>query len=79
MHPIRRFIIKVAELVAYLAIIVLTLIGGISGWITALASGASVTLGIILGALGGFVVAATGSAILFLLMDIAENTRTRTK
>jgi hypothetical protein len=75
MHPLRHFIIKVAEVVAYLAIIVFTLMGGISGWISAVASGTSVPLWIIFGAVSGFVIAAAFSAIFFLLVDIAENTR----
>jgi hypothetical protein len=77
MHPIRHFIIKVAEVVAYLAIIILTLIGGVSGWVSAIASETSKPVGIILGAVAGFVIAATFSAILFLLVDIAEKTRRR--
>jgi hypothetical protein len=75
MHPIRHFIIKVAEVVAYLSIIVFTLLGGVSGWISALASDTSVPLWIVFGAVCGFVVAAAFSAIFFLLVDIAENTR----
>jgi hypothetical protein len=75
MHPIRHFIIKVAEVVAYLAIIVFTVLGGISGWISAVASSTSATLWIIFGAVCGFVMAAAFSAIFFLLVDIAENTR----
>ena len=77
MHPVRHFIIKVAEVVAYLAIIVFTVLGGIFGWISAVASGTSATLWIIFGGLCGFITAAAFSAIFFLLVDIAENTRRR--
>ena len=75
LHPIRHFIIKVAEVVSYLAIILFTLLGGVSGWISAVASQTSAPLWIIFGAVCGFVLAAAFSAIFFLLVDIAENTR----
>jgi membrane associated rhomboid family serine protease len=77
MDGFRRFIIKTAE-VMMLVIVILTTIGfAISGGASAQVAGGGQfwILGAVIGALFGFVMAAVLAAYFFLLAEIAQNTR----
>jgi hypothetical protein len=86
---IRRFVIHTAEILATLSVLASAIGGGYSGMVTAnllskLASGNALAynpppiigiFGFVVGALFGFVLSAIMLAILFLLTEIAENSR----
>jgi uncharacterized membrane protein len=75
MRGFRRFIIKIAEVLTILTMVFLTISFAISGTFWTTLGGYSWISGLVLGAISGFAVAALGAAILFLLIEIAENTR----
>jgi hypothetical protein len=75
MRGFRRFIIKIAEVLTILTMVFLTISFAISGMFWTALGGYSWISGLVLGAISGFAVAALGAAILFLLIEIAENTR----
>ena len=79
---IRRFIVRISEVLAPILIVISTIGGGISGMTYArMLSGFQqldswqLALAFALGALATFVVSSIILAILFILIDIAENTR----
>ena len=80
---LRRMIVRIAEVLALLLILVSTIAGGFSGmsyaYILARVGDRSeslpAVLGFALGALTAFVVSAIVLAVVFILIDIAENTR----
>jgi xanthine/uracil permease len=78
--PIRRLVIFVANVFCTLIVILTTLFGGAAGWggIKAAfppATDAVVVAGTVFGAFLGFLIAAFLTAFLYLLIEIAENTR----
>jgi hypothetical protein len=78
MRGFRRFIIRIAEILTILTMVFATISFAISGVFWAAMSGYSWIVGLVLGAISGFALAAVGAAILFLLIEIAENTRRTT-
>jgi hypothetical protein len=77
MGGFRHFIIKTAEVVTILSIIFFTIAGAIWGAAGAALGGYSWIVGLLTGAISGFALTAVGAAVLFLLVEIAENTKTR--
>jgi hypothetical protein len=75
MRGFRRFIIRFAEILTILTMAFATISFAISGLFWATMGGYSRIAGLVLGAISGFALAAVGAAILFLLIEIAENTR----
>ena len=77
MAGFRRFIIKTAEIMMLLIVIAMTIGFAASGAGSAqLAMGGQWWIaGLLLGAVGGFVMAAVLAAYFFLLAEVAENTR----
>ena len=75
MRGFRRFIIRFAEILTILTMAFATISFAISGLFWATMAGYSWIAGLVLGAISGFALAAVGAAILFLLIEIAENTR----
>lgn len=77
MAKFRRFIIVTAEVMVVLIVVLMTIGSAISGAVsmqTAL-GGQYWIVGVLLGAVGGYLGAAIFAAGFFLLMEIAENTR----
>ena len=77
MGGFRRFLIKTAEIMMAIGVIIVTIVSAISGassgyWMM---GAAGAILGIIIGAVLGFVFTAIVAAYFFLLQEIAENTR----
>lgn len=76
MDGFRRFIIKTAEIMMILIVVLMTISFAISGAGSAAAMGGSYwILGLLLGAVGGFLFSAVLAAYFFLLLEVAENTR----
>jgi hypothetical protein len=75
MRGFRRFIIRIAEILTILMMVFATISFATSGLFWAGISGYSWIVGLVLGAITGFALAALGAAILFLLIEIAQNTR----
>ena len=72
----KKFVIDTIEVMAWVMTILLILVGGVLGYESKLGSyGIDEAIGTILGALAGFMVAVVIFGILFILIDIAENTR----
>src|SRR3989304_9886786 len=76
---VRRFAIRLVEFVAILLMIIMTIVGGFAGFLLAnfiLHKVGVLSLGfVVLGALLGFAVVAFPAVMLFLLIDISDNTR----
>ena len=77
MSGFRHFIIKTAEVMMILVVILMTLAIAVSGGGTgyAMMGAVGMILGAIVGAVVGFLTAAVIAAYFFLLAEIAENTR----
>jgi hypothetical protein len=79
--PIRRLVIFIAQTFCTLVVILTTISGGATDWVAvqSLYPGSEKTLaigmGTLFGAFLGFVIAAFLTAFLYLLIDIAENSR----
>ena len=79
-RPIRRLVIFVAQVFCTLVVILTTGAGGMAAWFGTksaypIASEAVVILASVIGAFLGFVIAAFLTAFLYLLIEIAENSR----
>jgi hypothetical protein len=78
--PIRRLVIFVANVFCTLVVILTTVLGGLAGWggtkeAYPAATNMVIVAGSLFGAFLGFVVAAFLTAFLYLLIEIAENSR----
>jgi TRAP-type C4-dicarboxylate transport system permease small subunit len=72
----KRFIVKCVEIVSYIGFFAFIIAGASGGYqrVSDL-GGAKPVWGIVLGAILGFVLAVIVFGVLFLLLDIADNTR----
>ena len=80
MGGFRRIVIALADILAIIFIVLFTIGGGLSAAASSQMLGGgggagTMILGFVLGALGGFLVAAVLAAFLFSLSEIAANTR----
>ena len=80
---IRWLVIRIAEVLAIVVILLSTILGGLSGafWAAVRSSllggpdGVYLFIGFVIGALSGLILSAITLAFLFVLIDISENTR----
>jgi hypothetical protein len=82
MRAIRWFIIRIAEIFILLIVVLATLVSAVSGYyaiqlmeLQAMSTGLPPVAGAVIGGILGFVSMAIVSAIFFLLVEIANNTR----